>query len=870
MLLRFLNSVLISEVWSEDDITAEFSEVKGEMLACAVEAIKIISLIIYPAIDGTNKSRLAYIYSLLSDCYSKLEEIKQPLPVINSEPVQASTVGLAHFYKIIEQECRRVSFIQNLNFKNIAVLGGLNVKCFRSEVLNHIDEHSLEALAKMVQNLVSMYTHPTPEGLVSWQDVYKHYILSLLMDLENRAKTDNHIENLENLQSLISELEQTYDSCRPYIKVLAHSESLDIMKRYFTVIIPLKDYSEGLPDNSTWQDCLLMLLKFWIKLAEDMVETVSHETSREKHKFDPDSLTRCLKVFMRLVMEESVSPSQGCNTVLGYVNYGLVGGSAIEVFFFCRAMVFSGCRFRAIAEVFSDAASKCPPSSTSLFDTEGNFDLPRLYLNMLDPILQDLVAESHEQQNLHRLLSSLSNLEANFEDLTRVRHAVWERLAMFSDNLEIPSRVRVYALELMQFISGKNIKSFSAELQSNLLPWEEWHELHFANKSSETTPNLGVPDHVDTSSRFTSTLVALKSSQLVSAISSSLEITPDDLLTVEAAVSCFSRLCDAAITDPHIDALLAVLAEWEGLFVIDTDLEISPEAHDAGNNWSSEDWDEGWESFQDEEQSEKEKNKVSSLSVHPLHSCWMEIFKKLVSRSRFSNVLKLIDQSLAKSNGVILDEDEAERLIQIVLRMDCFVALKIILLLPYESMRLQCLDSVEEKLKQGGVSDAIGNDHELLLLLLSSGIISNIINQSSYGTTFSYLCYLVGNFSRQYQEARFPKQLKRQVPKFPILLLFTRTLFPCFISELVKADQSILAGFFLAKFMHTNDAFSLINIANASLSRYLERELQALLGKDFDPRKTGSCETLRNSVSSLKGKLQNSMESALSSLSSNV
>ncbi|RVW88962.1 MAG2-interacting protein 2 [Vitis vinifera] len=829
MLLRFLNSVLISEVWSEDDIIAEFSEVKGEMLACAVEAIKIISLIIYPAIDGSNKPRLAYIYSLLSDCYLKLEEIKQPLPVIHSEPVQASTIGLAHFYKVVEQECRRVSFIKNLNFKNIAVLGGLNIKCFKSEVLNHIDEHSLEALAKMVQNLVNMYTNPLPEGLISWQDT-------------------------------------VYQS-------LGHSDSLDIMKRYFTVIIPLKGYSEGLPDNSTWQDCLIVLLNFWIKLTDDMMETVSHETSREKLESDPESLTKCLKVFIRLVMEESVSPSQGWNTVLGYVNYGLVGGSAVEVFFFCRAMVFSGCGFGAIAEVFSEAALKCPSSSTLLIDTEGNFDgvqdLPHLYLNILDPILQNLVAESHEHQNLHRLLSSLSKLEGNLEDLTRVRHAVWERIVMFSDNLELPSHVRVYALELMQFISGGNIKGFSAELQSNILPWEDWHELHFTSKSSETTTNQGLPDHADTSSRFTSTLVALKSSQLVAAISSSIEITPDDLLTVDAAVSCFSRFCGAATTDPHIDALLAVLGEWEGLFVIQRDFEASPEAHDTGNNWSSEDWDEGWESFQEEEPAEKEKNKESSFSVHPLHACWMEIFKKLIMQSRFSDLLKLIDRSLTKSNGMLLDEDDAQSLTQTVLGVDCFVALKMVLLLPYEAMQLQCVNSVEEKLKQGGISDTIGRDHELLLLVLSSGIISNIITQSSYGATFSYLCYLVGNFSRQYQEAQLSKH-KHQESNNPILLLFRRTLFPCFISELVKADQSILAGLFLTKFMHTNAALSLINIADSSLSRYLERELQALQGKEFDPQETGSCDTLGNTVSSLRGKLRNSIESALASLSSNV
>lgn len=40
--------------------------------------------------------------------------------------------------------------------------------------------------------------------------------------------------------------------------------------------------------------------------------------------------------------------------------------------------------------------------------------------------LQTLISESHEHQNLYCLLSSLSKLEGNLEDLKRVRHALWE------------------------------------------------------------------------------------------------------------------------------------------------------------------------------------------------------------------------------------------------------------------------------------------------------------------------------------------------------------------------------------------------------------------------------------------------------------
>jgi hypothetical protein len=863
VLLRCLTSLLVSEVWTNDDIMAEIAAFKGEIIDHAVDTIKTISLIVYPAIDGCNKLRLAYVYSLLSDCYLHLEETKDSLSMIQADQTNVSSLGLAHFYKLIEQECRRVSFIKNLNFKSIAGLGGLNLECFSTEVFTHIDESSLEALAKMVETLASIYTDPVPEGLISRQDVYKHHVLNLLTALETRATADSKIKGPENVQGFVSQLEQSYDFCRMYIKLLAPSDGLDIMKWYFRVIIPIYGCYGNLPDNSEWQNCLIILLNFWIRLADGMKDIVSHGSLGGNLTFNPECIMSWLRVFMRLVMEDIVSPSQGWGTIISYVKYGLIGDFDVDIFIFCRAMVFSGCGFGAIAEVFSVFTSLLPSGSAAASDTECH-DLPRLYLNILEPILQDLVNESHEHQNLFHLLSSLSKLEANLENLKRARYAVWERMAKFCDNLQLPSSVRVYALELMQFVTGRNIKGFSPEIQSNVLPWEGWDESQFTlKKNRETTANLGLPDHKDTSSRFTSTLVALKSSQLAATISSSIEIIPDDLMNMETTVSCFLKLCGAATTDSHIDALLSILGEWEGLFVIGKDEEASAEASDAGNDWSSDNWDEGWESFQEVEPPEKEMMKNSS--IHPLHACWMEAFKKLIMLSRLRDLLTLIDQSISKSNGLLLDEDDARSLCQILLGIDCFVALKMVLLLPYEVLWSQCLDEVEEKLKQGGISDTIGRDHDLLILVLSSGIASTIITKSSYGTTFSYLCYMVGKLSRQCQEA----QLSRFAQKGSnISFLFRKIIFPAFISELVKAGQQILAGFLVTKFMHTNASLSFINIAESSLGRYLERQLIVLEREEFALEET--CETLRNNVCSLRGKLGNLIQSALSSLSSNV
>ncbi|KAL6991568.1 hypothetical protein U1Q18_009680 [Sarracenia purpurea var. burkii] len=422
------------------------------------------------------------------------------------------------------------------------------------------------------------------------------------------------------------------------------------------------------------------------------------------------------------------------------------------------------------------------------------------------------------------------------------------------------------------FSSGatRNVKGFSPELQSKVFPWEGWDDLRSIVKNNETTANRGVPCKTDASSRLTSTLVALKSSQLVGVISNSIQIRTDDLLTVDSAVSFFVRLCEVATSETHFDALLTILEEWEGLFTIKRDDTDSAEAADAANDWSNDGWDEGWESIQEEESVPKETKKDDPFSVHPLHLCWMEIFKKLVTLSRFRDLLKLIDQF----DGVLLDQVDTHCLGQIVLGIDCFAALKLALLLPYEETHLQCLDAVEEKLKQGDISDTICKDHEFLILVLSSGLVSTIISRSAYCTTFSFLCHMVGNFSRQYQEAQLTGlkhgDRKRHENEKDFLFLFRSVLFPGFVSELVKADQQILAGFIVTKFVHTNASLSLINIAEASLIRYLERQLQILQDEGFTHQDLGFGEPLVNTISQLSGRLEDLIQFALSSLRADV
>lgn len=858
VLLHFLSAVLVSDVWTNDDITAEVAGYKGAIIGNGVKTIETISTKVYPAIDGCNKLRLSYVYGLLSECYLQLENTKDISPIAHPEHENAN-IRFAHYYKVVEQECKNVSFINNLNFKNIAGLRGLNFECFGDEVYACIEESSLSALSKMIQAFVNIYSDSLPKGFMSWQDVYKYYILSSLSALETKATTDSSSRTPECLQGFLSKLEQSYDSCGKYIRLLNQSDALAIMKQYLTVIVPLHSSYGFLPDNSAWQECLIVLLNFWMRLTDDMKEISLEENSGETISFNPQCLTSCLKVFMKLVMEDIISPSQGWGSIYGYVNCGLSGDCSVEIYNFSKAMVFSGCGFSAIAEVFSVASLETGSSSDG---GTGSQDLPRFYSDILEAVLQELVNGSHESQNLYHVLSSLSKIEGDLKVLQCVRHVIWEKMVQFSDNLQLPSSIRVYVLELMQFISGKNIKGFSTEILANVQPWEDWDESLYARRKSKTGADKQSPDHKDSSSRFTNTLVALKSSQLVTSISPSIEITPDDLLNVDTAVSCFLRLCGEAIEDPHFDALVSILEEWEGLFTTGKDGEITTEASDGGNDWNNDDWDEGWESLEEVDKPEKEKI-VDSVSVHPLHVCWAEILRKFMSLSRFSDMLRLIDQSSSKPNGMLLDEDDATRLNEIALSMDCFLALKMSLMLPYKTLQLQCLGAVEDSVKRG-IPQTRSKDCELLILILSSGILTSIATGSTYGTTFSYLCYMVGNLSNQCQQALVSgRGFTNSENQF-----FRRILFPNFITELVKADQHVLAGFIVTKFMHTSESLNLINIANASLNRYLERQLHMLQANEFQVEM--ECKTLRNTVSRLRGRLSNLIQSTLPLLSGSV
>lgn len=49
----------------------------------------------------------------------------------------------------------------------------------------------------------------------------------------------------------------------------------------------------------------------------------------------------------------------------------------------------------------------------------------------------------------------------------------------------------------------------------------------------------------------------------------------------------------------HFGVLVAILEDWEGPFVIKKEEVASAALPDAENDWSTDDWDEGWERLQE-------------------------------------------------------------------------------------------------------------------------------------------------------------------------------------------------------------------------------------------------------------------------------
>lgn len=863
MLLRFLCCVLVSEYWDNNDILSEISEFRDDIVKSAKGVIDMIYSDVYPEINGYNKQRLSYIFGILSACHSYLKRTSE-IELTYPEHVHTHKLEPFQYYKVLEEECKKVSFIDDLNYKNIAGLDNLNFEHFNEEVCKNIHASTVSALADTVQALVSMYVDVLAKGLISRHGVYKHYVLGLLASLEGRNEARSNSIDYEKLQAVLCEIELNYDSCKEYIQALPATDISYIIGRYCTLCFPC-NLARSLPQEPSWKKPLATLITFWIKLVDDIPRESIDACSYERTGYlGSNRLSHCMRVFRQLLINDEITVHQGWDAISMYVKIGLSNGMMMDTSYFCRAMILSGCAFESVVEVHyggqEHLESECADSSNPL-------DLLELYSATTDDCVSDLIEGSCESQVLlHKLLSSLSRSTGKHAGaLEMIRSGIWGKLISFSENMQLESQLRVYALQLMQCITGRNLKTLPNELVSQVEPWESWYE----PGTGASIADAGI----NPSSSITGTLVALRCTQMVTVVLPDANIMPENLATLDSAVSCFLHLSERASSVESVAVLEAVLEEWEQLFSSKEEYVPPHESPKETSDWSD-GWDDGWEALPEELESPMKKQDGASLSVHPLHSCWMEIIRKLVGLGELQKIIELLDRASSK-HSVLLEDVEAHRLLEFISTLDCFMVLKIILLLPYEAPRLQCLQMVEAKMREGTVSTSSNaDDHELLALVLSSGALQKIAAEEAYSKLFSYICHIVGHLARSSQndllvhwndESSTPK-----TSKINGSLLFgkVKVLFPYFISELVLKGQYLLAGFVISRWMHTHPSLGLMDVVEPSVRQYLEGQVvqaQQLGGSDasFTEKELSASHTF----CTLRLKLVSLLQAALVALS---
>jgi neuroblastoma-amplified sequence len=172
-----------------------------------------------------------------------------------------------------------------------------------------------------------------------------------------------------------------------------------------------------------------------------------------------------MRAFRQLLINDDIPIHQGWDAISMYVKFSHCSGLMTDTSYFCRAMILSGCAFECVAEVYCRGQVQLGSETA---DPINPLDLLELYNTATDECLLDFIEGSCEHPfSLHKFLSSLSrSTEKHAGILEMVRSGVWGKLIDFSENMQLESQLRVYALQLMQCITGRNLKNLPNEMVS--------------------------------------------------------------------------------------------------------------------------------------------------------------------------------------------------------------------------------------------------------------------------------------------------------------------------------------------------------------------------------------------------------------------
>lgn len=625
---------------------------------------------------------------------------------------------------------------------------------------------------------------------------------------------------------------------------------------------------KGQRHEDDWKERLCDLLHFWMTFFEDLLDDESPSGSLSRKAVQALlELRVCCGSFEKLMQNNAIPGLQSREVIAKLVN---LQGFEEERAWFLNAMVSSGCPYQTVLFVWQNATEnvKCDSS----MDVS---EVSNIYVQVISSSIEtcSFLCKSvpsdgcclHLESALKAVASLSKTIESDDEimqqglvSLHEVRLCVWNTICHFAENLDVPFFLRVWLLKLREaIISGHKQAaapdSFESYLKNFTVSWVGWDTTGLAG---EMAPPL---QH---------TIMALKSTDLISAVWHDLTIKADELVSVEAATSLFHRLSANVEDAQNADLLIKLLEEWGDIFGWERNAseenttehfisEEEKEHMDAG--WGHADgWDDVWDESE-EVTAGSEVVKRDSESVNALHTCWKTALAKLISFGEMDVLLHSLDSAYLRNGRTVLTKEESLELISLLAQENPVSAFKVSLLLPYKEAQDRALECLDNKMRvtrnsQQEMEEMVATvDDCVLILILASGRFSAWIDDLKFSASFRSMCAALASVV---QTSQFSSAFTRDI------------VLPYFIASLTPTSQYTAACALVLQYIRVHPAFITWNGAHVALDKFLKAKA-SMPYDDLDnfsfPQKSLSC--ISNSVHYLQSQLRETLASALQFLS---
>eukprot|EP00850_Spirogloea_muscicola_P003999 SM000016S01987 [mRNA] locus=s16:1086737:1094100:+ [translate_table: standard] len=822
-----VQTVLLSD-WQMADIQEEVRIWRMELLARPSVLLQRLQEFVYPNVLGTDHTRLSCVLHMLADCHevSKEEEAGRQ---------EGGTEAAARFLRDADVCIALSVSAPSLDFKKVE---GLEGPCFEEalpEIKRHVTMHNVQELAGIVATIF------TATGLLSEQDVNLALVQKCLLDIPWHESSEQSLKRRR--------LAEGYEACSICLQHLGEAARRDL-----TQLIVRESMPAAASVGALWRGEEEMTLALWSQVLGDENRLSTSDGRRQLVA----AHATCLQ---ELLGEAKLSSHQARATLLAIGREVLGDGTEADLL---TVMLRTGTTIDAVLQMAAQSDDILGPASeneaflhpadapsSSTGERKGQGHVWSLYRHELDACIQDwkvavgTSSQMGEQDASSRLASLLGCLKAAspVPGLQSLQAHAWGTLQRVVADTQVPLRMRIRVLELL--------KSIHDDGSGEEGLWGMW------------SPTPGPPDprskgdaKVAVGDTEKTGLLFLKSADLITSMSPSAEIQPEDLASASAAEELFMRLRGNSLQASRTLALLALLELWGSSFGSSAsqaphmdDREAASEVDTGGGTFNDgarggsdghgvqgdaavADGHEGWEGVAGEEEAnegwegveegspesavEQEADEAGSrggegwgeawegfdeeeLHVNSLHRCWEVMMLDLLGAGLAKEVIRILDAGPASS--------------------------KLCAEVPAEPPPLLLTANEAERV-------SYDVDEELLVALLASGRLHSAAEDATF---FSFMCHqlaplawsLLGadGSSLPAADSHLREDADLTVPSKPAI---AAVVFPYFVAELVASRLPSLAGSLVLQFLGVPLALATWASSTCALQRYLKQELQVL------------------------------------------